>query len=113
MRYSVKRRCRIFLKGYAFFSFAKNIGENIGKNISKKLDGKYNQKILDQAKQSETDPFKTASKRAIKETAEATGGLISNKIADPVAKSYEGKITKVSKNTQQNNSDTVANENDK
>ena len=37
--------------------------------------------------------------------AEATGDLTGNKIAD--------KITKVSKNSQQNNSETVINENDK
>ena len=54
-------------------------------------------------------------------TAEATGDLIGNKIADTVlsdtlatrAKSYDGKITKVSKNSQQDKSETVTNENDK
>ena len=54
-------------------------------------------------------------------TAEATGDLIGNKIADAVlsdtlatrAKSYDGKITKVSKNSQQDKSETVTNENDK
>ena len=44
------------------------------------------------------------SKRAIQKTAEATGDLIGNKIAT--------KITKVSKNSQQNNSETVTNEHD-
>ena len=34
-RYSVQPRDRIFLKGYEFLPFAKNMGENIGKNISK------------------------------------------------------------------------------
>ena len=32
MRYSVQRRDWIFVKGYRFLSFAKNIGKNIGKN---------------------------------------------------------------------------------
>ena len=32
-----------------------------------------------------------------------------NKIADALAKSYDGKITKVSKTSQQNNSETVIN----
>ena len=32
MRYSVQPRDRIFIKGYGFLSFAKNIGKNIGKN---------------------------------------------------------------------------------
>ena len=41
------------------------MGENIGKNISKTLSGKYNQNILDHARQSATEALKTASKRAI------------------------------------------------
>ena len=86
--------------------------KNIGKNVSKNLSGKYSpgvlamhQKILDHAKQSATDVLKTASKSAIQKTAEATGDLFGNKIAN--------KIIKVSKNSQQKNSETVANENDK
>ena len=35
MRYLVQPRDRIFVKGYGFLAFAKNIGKNIGKNISK------------------------------------------------------------------------------
>ena len=61
------------------------MGINISKNISKNLSGKYSQgmlamrqKLLDHAKQSATDAFKTASKRAIQKTAEATGDLIHN-----------------------------------
>ena len=34
-RYSVQSRDRISVKGYTFFSLAKNMGKNIGKNISK------------------------------------------------------------------------------
>ena len=34
-RYSVQPRDRIFLKGYGFLSFAKNISKNIGANIIK------------------------------------------------------------------------------
>ena len=111
-RYSVQPRERIFVKGYAFLSFAKNMGKNIGRNISKNLSGKYSpgmlaahQKLLDHAKQSATDAIKTSSKRVIQKTAEATGDLIGNKIAN--------RITKVSKNSQQNNSETVTNEHDK
>ena len=69
------------------------------------MSGKYSKKLLDHAKQSAIDAFKTASKREIKKTAEATCNLIDNKIAN--------KITKVSKNSQQNNSETVTNEHDK
>ena len=42
-------------------------------------------------------------------TAEATGHLIGNKIADVVAKSYDGKITKVSRSLPQNNSERIIN----
>ena len=74
--------------------------------------GKYSQKCLDHAKQSAADAFKTASKRAIQKTAEATGDLIGNKTADVVANSYNDKIIEVSKNSQPNNSEAVTNEND-
>ena len=46
------------MKGLGFLSFAKNIGEDISKN----LRGKYGQKLLDHAKQSTIDTFKTTSK---------------------------------------------------
>ena len=80
MRYSIEPRDRVYVKGYGFLSFAKNIG--------KSLSNKYGQK-LDSATKSTTDAIKTASKRAIQKTADANGDLIGNKIAD--------KITRVSK----------------
>ena len=49
-RYSVQPRDRIFVKGYGFSPFAKNMGRNNGKNICKNLSSKYRQKILDHAK---------------------------------------------------------------
>ena len=48
------------------------------------LSSKYGQKHLDSAKKSATDAIKTASKRAIQKTAEATGDLICNKITDEI-----------------------------
>ena len=105
IRYSIRPRDRILVKGYGFLSFAKNMGKSNGKNISKNLSGKYSQKLLDHDKQSATDAFETASKKAIEKTAEAIGDLIGNKIAN--------RITKVSKNSQQSNSERVANEHDK
>ena len=55
-------------------------------------------------KKSVTNAIKAASKRAIQKTAEATGDLICNKVAN--------RITKVLKTSQQNNSETITNEND-
>ena len=60
----------------------KNIGKNIGKNVSKNLRGKYSQKLLDYAKSSATEAFATPSKRVILKTAETTGNLIDNKMAN-------------------------------
>ena len=62
--------CKRFVKDYEFLSFAKNIGKNIGKNIS--------QKCLVHAK--------SASKRAIRNTAEASADFIINKIAVQINK---------------------------
>ena len=39
-RYSVQPRDQIFVKGYGFLSFAKNMGKNIGINVSKNVSGK-------------------------------------------------------------------------
>ena len=74
------------------------MGKNIGKNISKNLNSKYSQILLDHAKQSATGVLKTVSKRTVHNTTEATDDLIGNKIAD--------KITRVSKTSPQNNSET-------
>ena len=64
-RCSVQPRDRIFLKGYGFLPFAKNMGKNIGKILNKNLSSSYNQKIVDHTKQSATDALKTALKRAV------------------------------------------------
>ena len=87
MRYSIEPRDRIYVTGYGFLSFAKNMG--------KSLSSKYGQKLLDSAKKSTTDAIKTASKRAIQKTPEAIGDFIGNKIAD--------KITSISKKSSKNN----------
>ena len=46
MRYSVQSKDQIFVKGYRFLSFPKNMGKYIGKNINKNLSGKCTQKRL-------------------------------------------------------------------
>ena len=77
MRYSIEPRGRVYVKGFEFMSFARS------------MSNKYGKKFVDTAKKSATDAIKTASKRAIQKSAEATGDLIGKKIAD--------KITSVSK----------------
>ena len=67
MCYSIEHRDQIYVKGYGFLFFAKNIG--------KTLSNKYNRKLFGNAKKSATDAIKTASKRAIKKkTAQTTSG---------------------------------------
>ena len=39
MRYSFQPKGQIFVEGYGFLSFAKNMFNNTGKNISKTLSG--------------------------------------------------------------------------
>ena len=79
MKYSIQPRDRIYVKGYGFMSFAKNVSN------------KYSQKIIDTTKKSAMNAIKTASQRAIQKTAEAMGDLVGNKISD--------KITSISKNS--------------
>ena len=84
MRYSAEPRFRKYIKGYGFLSFARKSGD------------KYGKKIMDSLKKTGIDAAKTASKRVVQKTAEATGDLIGNKIADKltsVGKSKE-KINK-------------------
>ena len=71
-------------------------------SFARGMSNKYGKKLVDTAKKFATDAVKTASKRAIQKTAEATGYLIGNKIAD--------KITSFSKkkyNNDNNNNDDV------
>ena len=77
---------------------AKNIGKNVDKNIRKNLSSTYSKKLFDHTKQCATDALRTASKRAIQNTAEATNDLIGNKVTD--------KITRVSKSSRKNNLET-------
>ena len=91
MRYSIEPRDRICVKGYGFLSFAKYMGKG--------LSNKYGQKLLDSAKQSTADAIKTASKRAIQKTTEATEDLIDKKNAD--------KITSISKKQSNNKNNNV------
>ena len=50
--YSTEPRDRVYVKGYGFLSFTKNMG--------KSLSNKYSLKLLDSAKKSTTDAIKTS-----------------------------------------------------
>ena len=53
MRYLIKPKDKIYVKGYGDLSFAKN------------MSNKYSQKLLNSAKKSTTDAIKAALKTAI------------------------------------------------
>ena len=64
MRYSIEPRERIYVKGYGFLSFTKNMGRHANQ-VAKSLSNKYGQKHLDSAKKCTTDATKTHNKRYI------------------------------------------------
>ena len=48
MTYSIEPRNRIYVKGYGFLSFAKNLCTHATR-VAKNLSNKYGQKLLDSA----------------------------------------------------------------
>ena len=89
-QYSVQPKDRIFVKSYGVLSFAWRMGKNVGKIANKNLNSKNSGKPFDHAV-----CFRCTSKWMIKNTAEATGDLTENKIAD--------KITRVTQTSTKNN----------
>ena len=100
MRYSLERRYRKYVQGQGFMSFAKNIGNKYGRklfdksmDVSKKYGKKYGNKLLDNISAGK-DFAKIAGKKVLTKSAEATGDLIGNKIADRITRSSRNKAQK-------------------
>ena len=99
MRYSLEPHYRRYVQGQGFMSFAKNIGNKYGKKIfdksldvRKSMKKRYdNKKILANSLSAGKDFAKIAGKKVLTESAEATGDLIGNKIADRITKSARNK----------------------
>ena len=72
MKHSTEPRFKKYIKGYGFLSFARKFGDKFGK------------KLIDAATKTGINGAKTASKRVVLKTAEATDDLIGNKIADKI-----------------------------
>ena len=51
---------------------------------ARRFGDKYGKKLMDTATKAGIDTAETASKRIVKKTAEATGDLMGNKIADKI-----------------------------
>ena len=82
MRYSLEPKYRKYVQGYGFLTFARKFGD------------KYGKKIMDTATKTRIDAAKTTSKRVVQKTAEATGDLNGNKIADKITSVAKSKINK-------------------
>ena len=68
MRYSTETKYTKYVKRYSFLSFVRRFSD------------KYGKKLIDTATKTGAVAAKTASKRVVQKTAEATGNLIRNKI---------------------------------
>ena len=88
MRYSTQPKFKKYVKGYGFLSFAE------------KFSNKYGKKLMDTATKTGIDAAKTASKRVVQKTAEATD-LIGNKIADKIISIGKPKEKEKTKETEE------------
>ena len=91
MGYSTEPKYRKYVKAYDFLSFARKLGDKYGEK-----------KLMDMATKTGIDSAKTASKRVVEKTAEATGDLIGNKNTDKITslgKSKEKEKKKLKKFT--------------
>ena len=73
MRYSLEPNYRKYVEGYSFMSFARNFGD------------KYGKKLMYSATKTGKEFAKTAGKKVIHKSAEATGDLVGNKTADEIS----------------------------
>ena len=101
MRYSLEPHYRRYVQGQGFTSFARNIGNRCGKKIfdknfdvGKSMKKSMVKKELDISLSAGKDFAKIAGKKVLTKSAEATGDLIGNKIADRITKSARNKEQK-------------------
>ena len=93
MRYSLEPSYRKYVQGQGFMSFAKNIGNKYSRKIVLVIDvsNKYGRKILDKSMDAIKDFAKIAGKKVLHKSAEASGEMIGNKVADRITKSSRNK----------------------
>ena len=92
MHYSIEPRERRYVKGYGFMSFARNFGNKYGKKLKNSaiktrtnFKSKYSKKLTDTAIKTGKDFATAAGKKTVHKSAEATGDLVGNKIADKIS----------------------------
>ena len=91
MRHSLEPEYRTYVKGYGFLSFARNFGDKCGKKLMNtaikagtNFNNKYGKKLTDTAIKTGKDFATIAGKKIVHKRAEATGDLVSNKIAGKI-----------------------------
>ena len=91
MRYSIEPRESRYIKGYGFLSFAKNFSNKYSKKLMNtaiktgtNVNIKYSKKLTDTTIKTGTNFATIAGKTIVHKSAEATGDLIGNKIADKI-----------------------------
>ena len=101
MRYPLVPHYRRYVQGQGFMSFARNIGNKYGRKIfdksrdvGKSMKKKYRKKILENSLSAGKGFAKISGKKVLTKSAEATGDLIGNKIADRIIKSARNKEQK-------------------
>ena len=85
MKYSLEPSYRKYVQRQGFMSFAKNIENKYGRKIFDKsidVSNKYRRKILDKSMDASKDFAKVAGKKVLHKSAEATGEMTGNKVAD-------------------------------
>ena len=101
MKHSLEPSYRKYVQGQGFMSFTKNIGSKYGKklfdksiDVSKNMSNKYGRKLLDKIMDAGKDFAKKAGKKVLDKSAEATGEMIGNKIADRITRKPRNKTKK-------------------
>ena len=91
MRHSLEPEYRKYVKGYGFLSFARNFGDKYDKKLMNtaikagaNFNSKYGKKLTDTAIKTGKYFATIADKKIVHKSAEATGDLIGNKIADKI-----------------------------
>ena len=91
MRHSLEPEYRKHVKGYGFLSFARNFGDKYGKKLMNtaiktgtNFNSKYGKRLTDATIKTGKDFATIAGKKIVQKSAEATGDLVGNKIADKI-----------------------------
>ena len=95
MIYSLEPTHKRYVKAYGFLSFTRKFRDKYGKKLmntaTKVGTSKYSKKIIDTTKKQGSEFAKIAGKKIVQRSAEATGDLIGNKIADKITSQGKSK----------------------